>query len=65
MTCHICPAVQNFFNILDFRKKGPVSNFRLNRFLYRGANWQILANYPNGFLVAGFYCVTFFFGTPK
>ena len=29
----LCPSEQNFF--IDFRKQEPVSNFRLNRFLYR------------------------------
>ena len=34
LTYLICPSVQIFF--IDFRKEGHVSNFRLNRFLYRG-----------------------------
>ena len=35
-------SVQNFS--IDFRRQEPVSNFRLNRFLYRGGlNWLIFA----------------------
>ena len=40
-----CPIVHNFF--IDFRKKEPVPNFRLNRFLKSRLT----------FLVAGFYCI--------
>ena len=34
LTYLICPSVRIFF--IDFRKEGHVSNFRFNRFLYRG-----------------------------
>ena len=45
---------------IDFRKYEPVSNFRLNRFLYRGCLTGKFS--PNRFLktmflVAGFYCI--------
>ena len=48
--------------MIDFKRKEPVSNFRLNRFLYRGPNCQNLARQVLWFLivtvtVAGQTCI--------
>ena len=53
LTYLIYQSVQNFFT--DFRKKEPVSNFRLNRFL-TGKFYTSNRFLKSRFLVAGFYC---------
>ena len=37
--------------MIDFKRKEPVSNFRLNTFLYRGPNCQNLARQVLWFLI--------------